>query len=529
MSTGVPISRDFTTAKYFVFHAPALKYHPDRNPGRELEFNSKFQAIQAAHEILSDPQARLKYDTERLRAGYGKLYGPPSPNATRRTNNAAYPGATPGKAPTAKAQTSQRSSFQPPPSTGAQRYASYAKGAPQQPWEKVYEAQKRADAFRGFQDMNPNANMAGWSKFDPKTGKHTQQPGRSTPTSNPPGQSPRTKTAYEHFNTRPNHAAFGRSQSTRRKQGFAPGTPGGDEPMARNVSSYANAPRYDRSSAFFDSVPSPTSKKKTPSSSRPNTPQEDYVRPEFGRTSHRYATAGGERTYFSSAGLGRSTSMRDSSASPRGRSRTNPPSPTSPMSSRHHSASPKVKAQQNRDLSPSSTSSSDLDTETEPDEDIRPQTRPKATPRSRRRPASTFNFQSFESGEDSPGYTQAHSFRDPRHMRGHFEQDRPHSYHEFMDPDADGNYHKGHDSDSATFAFRAQQNPHATGDYGNADPSGAVRTGQDTQPNLYVPILCEFKSCLSILFVSDRPDADTCSLIQFRTVPHEQSQKQEPR
>jgi curved DNA-binding protein CbpA len=27
----------------------ALKYHPDRNPGREVEFNAKFQAIQAAN------------------------------------------------------------------------------------------------------------------------------------------------------------------------------------------------------------------------------------------------------------------------------------------------------------------------------------------------------------------------------------------------------------------------------------------------------------------------------------------------
>jgi curved DNA-binding protein CbpA len=63
----------------------ALKYHPDRNPGREAEFNAKFQAIQAANEILSDPQQRLKYDTDRLRAGYGKVYGPPKANTQRKS------------------------------------------------------------------------------------------------------------------------------------------------------------------------------------------------------------------------------------------------------------------------------------------------------------------------------------------------------------------------------------------------------------------------------------------------------------
>lgn len=60
----------------------ALEYHPDRNPGRESELNTKFQAIQVAHEILCDPHQRLKYDTERLRAGYGELYQ----NVTREEN-----------------------------------------------------------------------------------------------------------------------------------------------------------------------------------------------------------------------------------------------------------------------------------------------------------------------------------------------------------------------------------------------------------------------------------------------------------
>ena len=60
----------------------ALKYHPDRNPGRELEFNPKFQAIQAAYEVLVDSVKRSKYDTERQNSCNGfvtscpKLAGP---------------------------------------------------------------------------------------------------------------------------------------------------------------------------------------------------------------------------------------------------------------------------------------------------------------------------------------------------------------------------------------------------------------------------------------------------------------------
>ncbi|KAF1813846.1 heat shock protein DnaJ, partial [Eremomyces bilateralis CBS 781.70] len=40
----------------------ARLYHPDRNRGSEVDVVPKFQAIQAAHEILGDPESRQKYD-----------------------------------------------------------------------------------------------------------------------------------------------------------------------------------------------------------------------------------------------------------------------------------------------------------------------------------------------------------------------------------------------------------------------------------------------------------------------------------
>ncbi|KAF2091971.1 heat shock protein DnaJ, partial [Saccharata proteae CBS 121410] len=44
------------------FRKLALKWHPDRNPGSEAECVPKFQAIQAAQEILVDTEQRRQYD-----------------------------------------------------------------------------------------------------------------------------------------------------------------------------------------------------------------------------------------------------------------------------------------------------------------------------------------------------------------------------------------------------------------------------------------------------------------------------------
>ncbi|KAI9373088.1 hypothetical protein BJX61DRAFT_403031 [Aspergillus egyptiacus] len=354
------------------FRKLALKYHPDRNPGRELEFNTKFQAIQAAHEILSDSHQRLKYDTERLRNGY---YGPRSSFAQKD--------ATPGYAsarPNTKAPFSERSkSFNNGPSSGAQRYASYARAAPPQPWEKSRDGtQTRADAYRGFQEMKGNA-MPNWSSFDPRA--RTGQPGavpRPNATTN--GTSARPKSAYEYVRTasKPTAAETAQAQSAKKKQGFAPRAAGGDEPMAANTASYRSAPRFDRER--FTPAPSPTSRK--PAAGFTNG-AEQVNTPEFERASHKYASTGGERTFFSSSMLGRSDKTRNSPKST-SRPRTNPPSPTPQNDGRHRSASPSMKGDRGRNYD--STSSSGLS-----DEDV--SFKPKAVPKSRLRQQQTFaNF-----------------------------------------------------------------------------------------------------------------------------------------
>ncbi|KAJ5226330.1 hypothetical protein N7468_007555 [Penicillium chermesinum] len=402
------------------FRRLALKCHPDRNPGKEQEFNAKFQAIQAAHEILSDPQQRLKYDTDRLRAGYGKVYGPPKSAPQRKPPppTAAPKPQKPKAPPYSSAWTPNGAS------TGAQRYSAHARAGPQQ-WKTQDEAQTRADAFKGFSGMRGSNPSSKWQSFDPQTG-------RATPT---PGTTPRQQ-----------NAPFGGDRD------LPPGTPGGDEPPAANTSAYTST-RSDRpSSMYFESAPPPTAKK-------PTAPEPGRYGDDFERASSRYAATGGEKTFFSSAGLGRSSTMRTPSGSYRAsNSKTTPPSPVYAESGRHRSASPKVRRRP--DISPaSSTSSSEPDTDDEILRSNSSQPKPKAVPKSRLRPHQKFS--DFYRGDDSSSGTGksscTHSERQsfglaPTLPQMNFRTRPVLRGFEDLVSDTDDDYeYQGHNSDSAAF------------------------------------------------------------------------------
>jgi curved DNA-binding protein CbpA len=66
-----------------------LKYHPDRNPGN-LNTIEKFREIQEAYEILSDPKAKMTYDSK-----YKEHYEPGATKTSDGKENSAFESFTP--------------------------------------------------------------------------------------------------------------------------------------------------------------------------------------------------------------------------------------------------------------------------------------------------------------------------------------------------------------------------------------------------------------------------------------------------
>ncbi|KAM6481272.1 hypothetical protein HDV62DRAFT_380837 [Trichoderma sp. SZMC 28011] len=167
------------------FRKLALKYHPDRNPGREQEVNSQFQIIQAAHEVLSDADAKAKYDAAFMRSAsrYPAASGvrgnpwqnvsqqfpvPPRRNPPRTTPSGAQrwnERFSAGVPPTAK---------HPPAATAARAFESMRKGGaksgqqdrrapPPPPPPRTESAKKRAEASFGAKrtGYHPRSNTPG--------------------------------------------------------------------------------------------------------------------------------------------------------------------------------------------------------------------------------------------------------------------------------------------------------------------------------------------------------------------------------
>ena len=313
---------------------------------------------------------------------------------------------------------------------------------------------------------------ATWRGFDPQTGR-TAPTSNSTPRQqNTPFGNPRPKSAYEYFKDNIKAQNPTSPNSPKKRHGFAPGTAGGDEPMARNTSAYTNHRSERPSSMYFDSAPPPTAKRP------PAAPEPPLFTEEFERSSSRYATAGGERTHISNTGVGRSASTR----TPLGRSRTSysrtsPPSPVREYPQRHHSASPKSRRRQDPEYSTSpSASSSDSDEVV-----FRPNSsKPKAVPKSRLRPHMKFS-DFYGQAEPIPG-TGEKTFAHPgnpssQHAPPPQERDsrRPRRVSAYMDLSADSDDYKGHNSDSAAFtrgSNRPQQPPQFQGSTTRYTPFG---------------------------------------------------------
>lgn len=350
----------------------ALKYHPDRNPGHETEYIPKFQAIQSAHEILTDSTQRAKYDADRLRTGTFYPYSSPTrPNVPPRSPATNFP--PPPPPPRPPPPTTTKTSH-PASSSGTNRYSQYAKfeTANSRTNANVDDNQTKANAFKAWEQMRHGTGPVPTSRVPPRATKPTF-PTRPTPNGATDDSTPPRRTAYEQFQEFQNTPRMSRANTTRvpKKTAFAAGTFAGDETPAQKKAPYSGVPRSERPPRANPSfaVPPPAGHRKPDPLQpfKPHTgPDGQFTNSE--RISTPYATAGGERTYFSSHGLQRPTSNErrgsaeryDMDPSSRDTSHSRPPS--TPADRQHHSASPKMRTPKQRvpiSSSSSSTSSSD--------------------------------------------------------------------------------------------------------------------------------------------------------------------------
>ena len=296
----------------------ALKYHPDRNPGKEIEYNPKFQAISAAHEILADDEQRSKYDSVRRYASTTTIpsfsRAPPTPGNPYEARSAYPP--PPRRAASSTPQ-------KPQPGTGA-----YASGGadryngnnfPQPPPRSAPTAKKdakdRANMFNAWQNMN-HAQAAA-QKTAPEPSR------RPSDSSNINGSTEGWRTASEasknsaYAQAQQNRAksqhddAFGRKQKHQVPPGFNPSE-------SRQSSGMPSQPRASHQA--HPGPPPPPRPQPQPGTTRKPNPMQDFrqrSRDEVPftegspRTSSPYASNAGERTYLNSERLRRSESTRD--------------------------------------------------------------------------------------------------------------------------------------------------------------------------------------------------------------------------
>jgi len=300
---------------------------------------------------------------------------PTRPNMPPRAPYTNFPPPPPRPQP----PTSNKSSYPTTPSGGANKYAKFPR-AEDARWTSAKEdAQDRTNRFKAWERMNQGQKQNRYPVRPSPPNASTDFPyqtGREGSNYVPKEPPPKMRPGWEKFQEAnaggPN---LNRASSTRtpKKQGFAPGTPGGDEPAARNASAYFHLKRGGRPNVVGAQPPFESPLGGSPQHLRKPDPlgrfkshsgDEDPSRGGADRISTPYATSGGEKTYFSSSGLGRSATTREPpqwkewNAPPQAGYRSSSPQTSS---GRHHSASPKMRssAHRHRSASVSSTSSED--------------------------------------------------------------------------------------------------------------------------------------------------------------------------
>lgn len=294
---------------------------------------------------------------------------PSRPNMPPRPNTNFPP--PPSRAP----PSASKSNFPPPPS-GTSRYTNFPRAETGSSWNSAgaEDAKAKTNNFKAWEQMRHDQGPIPGRKMPPKSS--TFSGGREASSGIPEGSMPKRQGTDRFPDSYADSPGMSRSKTTRlpKKPGFAPATPGADEPQAQRSSAYFNVsnrgerPSAPRANTHFPPPPSRTGaipRKPDPLHAFKSTAGPENPFAKSGRLSTPYATTGGEKTYLSSQGLGRSASWRESRhESPWHDNELNNaehlhPRATSARSNRKHSASPNMaNGIHKQPLSSSSSSSS---------------------------------------------------------------------------------------------------------------------------------------------------------------------------
>lgn len=340
-------------------------WHPDRNAGKEEECVPRFQAIQAAHEILSDPVNKAQYDADRKVAGPFKSATAAAAAGPAQRGNP-YQATSNFPPPPRRTQPGQwqRPQFRPPQTNGAERFSNFA-GANVQPPKPADATQNRANAFyRAQQNQKAQERQqAQASGAGPSTANGHNLPRRPQPppraetkwpseekirpgfkhndTTANDSEAESRRSAWQAFKgTSPPEPGVRRSNTTRtpKRQGFDPNAPGSDERPASGH--YVHRHKSEDFGRPFDRVPedvdhaSPRAQRPHIDPTNPNRRQplpDDVPYSEANRKRTPYTSFVGEKTDVSS-NMRRTGSLHDTTKFDTSKSPLRPNS-TSPLGS----------------------------------------------------------------------------------------------------------------------------------------------------------------------------------------------------
>lgn len=291
-----------------------------------MEFNSKFQAIQSANEVLTDPQQRAKYDAQRIGAGllhtYNNTASPPltKPNVPPRAGAppaSNYPPPPPPPPYAAKTNVSPRPS-------GAQKYAQFSRPETSAPWRHGDDAKEEKNKYKAWEQMKHGSGATPQQQrrtVPPRVPRSaTSHPVREPPNGAMPQGATYRRDQWERFQDANSSSNTGMPSSARSsKPGVSPRRNGfGEEKQARSAYSHVSRDEVPVNSRAHHNMPPPPSP--IPTAKKPDPMQgfkdkvglnEPFVnRP---RVSTPYQTGGRGKEFFVSPGLQRSAT----SATPR--------------------------------------------------------------------------------------------------------------------------------------------------------------------------------------------------------------------